>query len=324
MTMQRARLHVRDSRRLSIGLLLSAALASPAVFAQDTEAEAPVAAAVEPAPPAGVLEKVRATGRLTLGYYEDARPLSYSDAGNPAGYAVELCRKIGAEIQAELKLPNLDVVFVTAGGDRFDAVSEGRIDLLCGPAQPTLSRRAKVSFSIPILASGTGALMRKDGSEQLRDALLGRERRDQPVWRGQPGIQAFQERTFAVVAGTTSERYANERRAELKVNSVIASVPDLTTGIEQVKQGRADVFFADRAVLLDAAASDDDLVVLDRIFDYEVYALALGRDDEDLRLLVDRTLSRLYRSGDIAPIYSQYFGESAATQILFRMIALPE
>jgi hypothetical protein len=52
----------------------------------------------------------------------------------------------------------------------------------------------------------------------------------------------------------------------------------------------ANVFFADRSILLDAATrspSAGDLTVLDRLFTYGPLALALARGDEDFRLLVD-------------------------------------
>jgi len=88
------------------------------------------------------------------------------------------------------------------------------------------------------------------------------------------------------------------------------------------------VLFGDRAILLDAAArssSAHDLVVLTRQFTYEPLALASARGDDDFRLLVDRTLSRLYRSGEIAGIYTSFFGEPDANALaFFGFVALPE
>jgi len=88
------------------------------------------------------------------------------------------------------------------------------------------------------------------------------------------------------------------------------------------------VLFGDRAILLDAATrgpSADDLIVLEREFTYEPLALAFARGDEDFRLLVDRTLSRLYRSGEIGDIYKSFFGEPDADVLaFFRFVALPE
>ena len=51
-----------------------------------------------------------------------------------------------------------------------------------------------------------------------------------------------------------------------------------------------------------------------------------GRDlVHDLRLLVDRTLSRLYRSEGFRSVYARYFGmPDANTEVFFRFVAVPE
>ena len=107
--------------------------------------------AKEAQPPAGTLARVRQTGTLRLGYYSNAGPFSYQDeAGNPAGYTVALCQEIAQNLKTELALPTLAVEFVSVGADRFDAVEQGRVDLLCGPSVETLARRKTVSYSIPV------------------------------------------------------------------------------------------------------------------------------------------------------------------------------
>ena len=57
-------------------------------------------------------------------------------------------------------------------------------------------------------------------------------------------------------------------------------------------------------------------MVLDRYFTYEPIALAMRRNNDDLRLVVDTTLSTLYRSGEIVDIYKRYFGEPGDTALL--------
>ena len=56
-------------------------------------------------------------------------------------------------------------------------------------------------------------------------------------------------------------------------------------------------------------AARKDLVVLDRLFTHEAGALALSRNDDDFRLLVDGALSRFYESGDFRALYGKSFGE---------------
>lgn len=305
--MQLARLAGNKSP-LRFALVVALGLAAPA-FAQDTGSAAPAGGS-------STIERIRSAGKITLGYYAEARPLSFrNNTGDPDGYAVALCRLVAADLQKDLNVPNLATQFVgVEGSDRFAAVKEGRIDLLCGPTEETLARRADVSFSIAIMDSGTSVMLRKDAPDVFRDALVGRDSKgdQQPLWRGSPQVTALRERTFAVIGGTSSENRIKQARERLKVNSSIVSVPDVATGIRQVADGSADAFFGERTVLLDAIrrdASAGELMVLDRYFDHSPLSFALSRSDEDFRLAVDKSLSHLYTSGKVAEVYSQFFGK---------------
>jgi ABC-type amino acid transport substrate-binding protein len=95
-----------------------------------------------------------------------------------------------------------------------------------------------------------------------------------------------------------------------------------------VADRRAAAFFGDRPVLLDAAHSGPaagELHVIDRIFTRQPMALAMQRGDDAFRLTVDRSLSRLFRSPDIGPLYARYFGTPDATALEFlQSVALPD
>ena len=99
-------------------------------------------------------------------------------------------------------------------------------------------------------------------------------------------------------------------------------------GLQLVLDRRADAFLHDQPLLLDAArrgASAGDLVVLDRIFQREQVALAVRRDDDDFRLLVDRTLSRFFRSAELSRVYAEHFGAPTEAVLgFFQLVALPD
>lgn len=300
-------------RRPLRGLLLAAALAFGAASATFA---------------AGALDKARESGKLSFGYRTDTRPFAYSgEGGKPEGFSVALCRKVADAIQAELKLPALDVEFVpVSAASRFDALQQGRIDLSCGTDTPTLQRRATVDFSIPIFFAGTGALLRTDADRRLRDALADKPDPAQPVWRGAPGVFG-KSVVFAVVGGTTIEKALIDGLKSRRITVTVAQVPDYAAGVQMVLDGRAAALFGDRPVLLDAArrAPAGELYVVDRSFTREPLALALRRGDDAFRLLVDRTLSRLFRSPDIGPLYASHFGPADAGVLqFFQSVALPD
>ena len=83
---------------------------------------------------AGTLDRIREGGKLVLGYRVDAGPFSYrEESGKAAGYSVELCERIAEEIKAAIPLSDLRVEWVPVTlEDRFHALVESRVDLLCG------------------------------------------------------------------------------------------------------------------------------------------------------------------------------------------------
>ena len=276
---------------------------------------------------AGTLDKVKESGKLTLGYRADTRPFAFSDGGQPAGFSVALCQKVADAVKAELKLPALAVAFVPlTATDRFEAVQQGRVDLSCGTDTPTLGRRALADFSIPIFFAGTGALLRADADRRLRDAMEDRPAPTQPVWRGAPGVFSSNV-VFAAVGGTTVEKSLIDGLRTRRISVTVARVSDYAAGVQMVMERRAAALFGDRPVLLDAAKRGpaDELMVLERRFTREPLALALRRGDDAFRLLVDRSLSRLFRSPEMGPLYTTYFGAPDPGVLeFFQSVALPD
>jgi polar amino acid transport system substrate-binding protein len=280
-------------------------------------------------PRAPTVDRIRASGKIVLGYRGDARPFSYkTDTGRPAGYSVDLCERIAEGVRHDLKLTNLQVDWTPVDvADRFRAVQEGRIDVLCAADTITLARRLAVSFSIPIFQGGIGALVRGDSPVRLREVLAGHDEIVHPIWRADAS-QILQARAFTAVNGTTADGWLADHMDTLHVLAPRASVDSYDEGIQALSSHQADVFFGDRAILLDAVhahKASRNLILIDRLFTYEPVALALRRDDEDFRLVVDRALSHVYRFGGIGALYAQTFGEPDQSAVNFyRWNALAE
>ena len=89
--------------------------------------------------------------------------------------------------------------------------------------------------------------------------------------------------------------------------------------------GKISAYFGDRSILLflvrDSKAPDK-LRLADDYLSVEPYALALPRGDSDFRLAVDRALSHIYRSGEIAAIFQGTFGGKAAPSQILRTLYL--
>jgi ABC-type amino acid transport substrate-binding protein len=84
---------------------------------------------------------------------------------------------------------------------------------------------------------------------------------------------------------------------------------------------QVDVFFGERSLVLGALDAEEraNLVVFDRLFTQESGALALARDDDDFRLLVDRALSKVYAASEFSALYTQWLGPfDASTRAFFQ------
>jgi len=276
---------------------------------------------------AQTLERIQTSGTFNVGFVPDQAPISFkAEDGKARGYAVELGQKVADALKAKVGLPDLRTKYIaTSLKDGLDMVAEGRIDLLCGATSDTLKRRERVSFSLPIFVTGTAVILRKDAPPDLVRVLQGKKAYSGPIWRGSVNL-ALAEHTYAVHAGTVTEEWVRERIATLRVIATIVTVDDHAKGVEMVAKKKADAYFADRVILDNYATRSkyaDELMVLDRYFTYEPLALAMARNNDDFRLVVDSTLSSIFSTGEIAEIYRRYFGEepSEMTLTLFKLVA---
>ena len=274
---------------------------------------------------ADTLERIKTSGTFTIGFVPDQAPFSSAADGAATGYSVELCQRVAEATKARLGLSGLTVKYTaTSVAAGLEKVAGGEVDLLCGSVTDTLERRETVAFSIPVYNSGIGALIRIDAPPALVRVLKGEEAHTGPIWRAtiRGGLA---DHTYAVHAGTTTEAWVRKEIAGLRVTATVVTVDDHEKGGAMVLDRKADAYFADRTILQTYMARSkdaDDLMIADRYFDYEPLALALARNNDDFRLLVDTTLSKLYRSDAFVDLYARYFGKpSELTQTLFKAYA---
>ena len=259
---------------------------------------------------AQTLDRIRDSGSFRIGYREDAAPYSYKDTlGEAVGYSVELCRTVAANVKETLGLEQIQVEYVpVTTEDRFQALQDGRIDILCGATTVTLSRRALVDFSLFTFIDGAGVLLRADGPQEFED-LAGTK--------------------VGVRSATTTEAALADALAQQGLAVELVPVESHDDGLAKLQAGEIQAYFADRAILvwLLLGSGTEGLWLSERQFSYEPYALALARGDHEFRLLVDATLATLYRSGAIDRIFTAAFGanarQSEILKALYVINALP-
>ena len=273
-----------------------------------------------PLDPESAVDRIKTTGKVRFGYRIDARPFSFEESGKAAGYAVDLCKTVAKSIVTQLDVPNLKVEWVPVTVDSWsDAVTQHRVDAYCSAVTETLERRKTVDFSLPIFPGGVAAIVRADSPEALKEVLLGLTDVNKAT-SASTARNAVRGQTFAVMKGTTAEQWLSERRNALDLDSKVLVVDGYAAGVRAVADGRASAFFGQIAMLRDVVRRDKDaasLAVVERMFTYEPVALAMQRDDDDFRLLVDRALSERFAAADFWATYTRWFGMPDPTDVVF-------
>lgn len=261
---------------------------------------------------AAPLDDIRQSKTLRIAYREGAPPFAYkTPAGQPSGYMVELCQAVAKDLAQQLKIPDLKVAYVpVTTANRLDAITQNKADLLCDSLTQTVERRKIVDFSVPTFIDGTSFAIRNDGPQDLK-LLAGRK--------------------VGVVAGTLTEQGTRNSLAALHVNAEIVPFKSFDEAMAALEKGNISAYFAGRAMLagmIKGHPAAARILLAATFLTIEPFALAMRRGDGDFRLAVDRALSQVYRSGEIATIFTKTFGAqekpTPTLQALYMIATLPE
>lgn len=263
---------------------------------------------------AGTLDEIKRTKTFKIAYRADSPPFSsVSEAGDPQGFSIDLCRVIADHIKQALALPDMKVEFVeVTAADRLDAIVDGRADIECGITTNTLSRQERVDFSNLTYVTGGSLMTTADSGIRSASELSGKR--------------------VAVVKGTTTQAALEKFLADSVIDAEVVLVTSHSDAMSLLKEGKVDAIAGDRATLFGLGIASGDtskLRLTDDMLSYEPYAFPVKRNDADFRLEVNRALSDIYRRGQVGRIWEKWFGSfgikpTRLLLVLYRLNALPE
>ena len=241
----------------------------------------------------GTLEKIARTGEFVIGYRTDASPLSYENAdGQPSGYSVDLCRRIAAGVKAHLGKQDIEAKFVRVTSDeRISAIVSGKIDIECGSTTVTLSRQEHVDFTLPTFVTGGSVLSLADN--------------------GINGMSDLSGKKVGVVKNTTTVEQLRHYLQQNLIDAEVVIVINRKEGMNQLNHGDIDAFASDQIVLIGQiieALFPKRYSLMDETFSYEPYGLVVRRNDADFRLVANKAITQLYRSGQHIQIFNKWIG----------------
>ncbi len=241
----------------------------------------------------GTLDKITRTGEFVIGYRTDASPLSYENAdGEPSGYSVDLCRRIAAGVKAHLGDNDIETRFVrVTSDDRLSAVTSGKVDIECGSTTITLARQEQVDFTLPTFVTGGSVLsLTRNGITDM------------------PGLSG---KTVGVVQDTTTVGQLENYLQQNLIDAELVVVSDRKEGMRLLNRGDIDAFASDQIVLIGQvieALNPKQYSLVSETFSYEPYGFIVRRNDADFRLVANRSIAQLYRSGQHIDIFFKWIG----------------
>ncbi|HSD54284.1 MAG TPA: amino acid ABC transporter substrate-binding protein [Burkholderiales bacterium] len=258
------------------------------------------------------LKKIRDSKTVTIAYRTDALPFSFEDNKQPAGYSVELCKRVVASLEQQLKVQSLQVKWLAATSqNRMELVQKRQADMECGSTTATLSRMEQVDFSSPVFVDTTGLLVRKSSGAKSLGGLAGKK--------------------IAVVSGTTNQRALDAALKKSLLSATVVVVKNRDEGIAALEAGTVDGFAGDKILLVGLAGKVKDPSQYELLADdlgFEPYAIVLPRGDVSFRLAVNRALAQIYSSDAIVEIFRRAFGPNAAPSpaliVMYGLNSYPE
>src|SRR5215475_5258349 len=258
------------------------------------------------------LQRIRDTKKVNIAYRTDAKPFSYDDNGQPAGYTVELCKRIVTSLEQQLKVQPIVIKWVPATVEtRLDLVRKGQADMECGTTTATLARMEQVDFSNPVWVDTTGLIVSKSV--------------------GAKGLGGLSGKSIAAVAGTPNLKALEDGLKKGMVNAKVIPAKTYDEAIGLLESGKADALAAGKTMLLGIGTKLKDpglYDVLNEDLGYVPYAIVLPLGANGLRLAVNRALSQVYGSDAISDIFRGAFGPSArpagALLVMYGLNVYPE
>jgi glutamate/aspartate transport system substrate-binding protein len=241
---------------------------------------------------ADTLKKIKDSGSVTMGVRESSGALSFTlGDGKYAGYHVEVCQRVLADVQKQLGLAKLDIKYQpVTSQNRIPLVQNGTVDIECGSTTNNLVRQKDVAFAVTVYV------------EEVRTAVKAAS--------GITSIAQLNGKKVATTTGTTSVQLLRKHERGGGVNFDEVFGKDHAESFLLLESGRADAFVMDSQILAGAISKSKtpaDYKIVGETLSVEPIAIMLRKDDAAFKKSVDDTIKSLIKSGEVAKLYDKWF-----------------
>ncbi|MGB6008716.1 amino acid ABC transporter substrate-binding protein [Castellaniella sp.] len=238
------------------------------------------------------MDKIKATGELTLGFRESSIPFSYlDDKQKPVGYSMDICYGIADALKKDLNLPNLKIKLVSVtSSTRIPLVANGTVDISCGSATNNAQRQEQVAFAPTTFVTATRFTALK--SSNLKD------------------LADFKGKTVVSTSGTSNLKWLTQTNADQNLGMRIIPAKDHSEAFLTVSSGRATAFFMDDILLAGLVANSQnakDWMISEKAYTIEPYGMIEPKGDPQFKTAVDNAVKAMMKDGKIDALYKKWF-----------------
>jgi glutamate/aspartate transport system substrate-binding protein len=238
------------------------------------------------------LDKIKETGKLSLGYREASVPFAFLDNDQkPVGLSMDLCAAIAAKIKTTLNLPKLEISYVPVNAsNRIPTLQSGTIDIECGSTTNTADRQKQVAFTVATFVTSPRWIVM--ASSGITD------------------VKGLKDKIVVFTQGTSNFPIGKKVIDDGKLNSPIAQGKDQGESLLMLQTGRAFGWFEDDILEAGLVANTKDpkeFRFLPETYELSYYGLMLPRDDTEFKALADGTIKALMASGEFTKMYDKWF-----------------
>jgi glutamate/aspartate transport system substrate-binding protein len=238
------------------------------------------------------LDKVKASGSMSVAYRDSSIPFSYlDDKAQPVGFGWEICGKVVEAVKKATGRADLKVqTQAVTSANRIPLLMNGTVDIECGSTTNNSERAKQVAFATNYFYTGTRFLVKASSGVKSIDDLKGK--------------------TVVSTTGTTNFKIIRNLNEEKKLGIDLIGAKDHADSALLVQSGRALAFGMDDILLYGLKASSAnpaDLAVVGEAIQVEPYAIMVRKDDPAFKKLVDDTLASLMKSGEFETLYKKWF-----------------
>ncbi|NJS36158.1 MAG: amino acid ABC transporter substrate-binding protein [Brachymonas sp.] len=252
---------------------------------------AAVTGAFAQAPAPSTLDKIKASGVVTMGTRESSGALASTIGdGKFVGFHVELCQRIIAEMEKQLGRKIETKYMAVTSANRQTLLQNGTIDIECGSTTNNATRQKDVAF------------LNNTYIEEVRIAVKANS--------GITSINQLKDKNVATTTGTTSVQLIRKHERATGIDFKEVFGKDHADSFLLLESGRADAFVMDGQILagnIANAKNPADFKIAGEVLNIEPIAIMVRKDDAGIKKLGNDVIAAQAKSGELAKLYDKWF-----------------